>query len=66
MGQVGEDEGLSAYGSGNIAKESGIWQVESEWFGDGLAMEVKSWEKNFERYLKVPGMATNNGTLQVV
>lgn len=24
VGQVGEDEGLSTYGSGNIVKESGI------------------------------------------
>lgn len=31
-----------------------------------MATEVKNWERNFERYLKVPGMATNNGTLQIV
>lgn len=45
---TGDDEGLNFYGNGNRESGFDILKVELKGFGDGLVVEVKDWEGNFE------------------
>lgn len=53
VSMTGDDEGLNSYGNGNRESGSDILKVESKGFGDGLAVEVKDWVKDWEGNLEL-------------